>query len=135
MSSFENFRRLTNFTQDEKIGLKEHCFARKVDVEGHFLYMGRDIPSYGQTTFDFRGTRYHFYRHQLALFLKKLEEPDFSFVTWDNPSMTTSHLCTKKRCINPTHLELESAEMNNSRIGCFRAGQSFGHSQSPNCIL
>ena len=132
--SFENFRSLRGFTPEELARLTAHCYARMIDVDGHFLYMGRDEPNYSQTTIDFRGQRYHFKRHQLALWLKKREEPDFDVATgWDNK--TTSHLCNKKRCINPIHLELESSDLNNLRIARFQAGQCFHHDQAPDCLI
>ena len=132
--SFENFRGLKGFTPEELTSLKTHCYAKKVDVDGHHMYMGRDLPNYSQTTIDFRGLRYHFKRHQLALFLKKVDDPTFDMATgWEN--MTTSHLCNKKRCINPMHLELESQELNVSRNACVRAGSCSHHGSSPDCII
>ena len=132
--SFENFRGLKNFTPEEIVRLREHCFAKKVEVEGHYLYMGKDENNYSQTSITFRGRKYHFNRHQLSLFLKKYDCPDFDMATgWDNA--TTSHLCTKKRCVRPEHLELESSDLNNSRILCFQAGRCFHHGDAPDCII
>ena len=134
MSQFANFKSLTDFTPEELVKLKEHCFARKVEIDSHYFYMGRDSNTYANTMFDFRGQRYHMYRHQLSLFLKKYEDKDFDMTLWDN-SKTTSHLCNKKRCINPEHLELEGLDTNMERIRCFEENHCFHHVGAPDCLI
>lgn len=134
MSKFENLRSLTDLTEAEIAHLKEHCFARMVEVGTHLLYMGRDSNNYSQTTFDFRGIRYHMYRHQLSLYLKKYDDPTFDMASWDN-SLTTSHLCHKKRCVNPAHLELESMDTNKERENCFAQNVCHHHDAAPDCLI
>lgn len=133
--SFANFKTLTGFLPDEIVRLKEHCYSRKVVVETHFLYMGRDCDNYAQITIDFRGERYHFYRHQLSLWLKLYEDESFDMASWDETKLT-SHLCTKKRCINPEHLTLESMDKNIERVRCFEDRHCYGHGVTfPTCIV
>ena len=134
MSQFENLRNLTDLTQAEIARLKEHCFKNMVEIQTHLLYMGRDANNYAQTTFDLRGTRYRIYRHQLSLFLKKYEDPTFDMASWDN-SLTTSHLCNKKRCVKQEHLELESMEINKEREYCFAQNLCRRHGTARDCLI
>jgi len=134
MSQFEHFKSLTDLTPEELVRLKDHCFARKVEIGSHYFYMGKDTNSYSQTMFDFRGKRYHMYRHQLSLFLKKYEDTSFDMANWDN-SKTTSHLCAKKRCIRQEHLELEGLDTNVERVRCFEEGFCFHHVGGPDCLI
>ena len=134
MSQFENLRNLTDLTPAEIARLKEHCFKSMVEIQTHLLYMGRDVNNYAQTTFDFRGTRYRLYRHQLSLFLKNYEDPTFDMASWDN-SMTTSHLCNKKRCVKQEHLALESMEINKEREYCFAQNVCRHHGDAPDCLI
>ena len=134
MSHFSVFKGLTDLTEAEINFLNDHCFARNVEVNGHFLYMGRDSDSYSQTTFDFRGQRFKFYRHQLSLFLKLHADPTFDMNSWDS-TLATSHLCGKKKCINPDHLHLEDLSINNERVNCFQQGRCVEHANGVVCII
>ena len=131
--SFRDFRGLTNLTPAEIVRLKQHCNHKNVIVNTHYLYMGREGNGYAQTTFDFRGVTYHMYRHQLSLYLKKFDD-GFDFSQWDD-TKTSSHLCGKRRCINPDHLELESMDRNTERVRCHEERRCFGHGSAPNCII
>ena len=94
-----------------------------------------DCDNYSQITIDFRGERYHFNRHQLSLWLKLYEDESFDLANWDDTKLT-SHLCSKKRCVNPAHLTLESMDKNIERVRCFEDRHGHGHGvTSPACIL
>ena len=133
MPGFRDFRSLTDLTPAEIVKLKTHCFKDMNVVGNHHFFKGRDTGDYAQTTFDFRDVRYHMKRHQLALFLKKFEDPSFDTANWENS--TTSHLCGKKSCIRQEHLELESMSLNIERVHCFAIGRCTHHGVSPDCLI
>lgn len=134
MSDFATFKSLTDLTQAELQTLHEHCFARNMDVNGHQMYMGRDTNTYSQTKFTFRGRQYHIFRHQLSLFLKLKQDPNFDMDSWDN-SVATSHLCAKKKCITQEHLNLETLSINVERNHCVALGRCTGHSNQVDCLI
>ena len=134
MPGFGNFRSLNDFTSAEIAYLREHCFDKNVVVNGHYFYMGQEMDSYAQTTFDFRGARYRIKRHQLSLFLKKYDDTSFDMADWDD-SVSTSHLCGKKRCIRPEHLELVGMDINTERVHCFSLGRCCHHRGAPDCLI
>lgn len=51
----------------------------------------------------------------------------------DSSHLQVSHLCHNKLCCNIEHLEVEDAELNNSRTRCKNHGYCMGH--DPKCIL
>ena len=50
------------------------------------------------------------------------------------PRMEVSHLCHRKRCVNPRHLTLETALQNKGRIGCMPGGGTAICAHKPKCI-
>jgi hypothetical protein len=50
-------------------------------------------------------------------------------------SMSLSHLCHQKACINAEHLSQEPLATNIQRNNCIENGHCFGHTIYPNCII
>ncbi len=58
--------------------------------------------------------------HEFAYFMRKKHHYFERVSQLENSSevLQVSHLCGQARCVNPNHLCLESAKVNNSRKGC-----------------
>ena len=90
------------------------------------------IPTYGKMRLKPPGapaSRY-FYCHRLS-FISKMK-------TFDIPNdMHVSHLCRFSLCVNPDHLSLEPAMINNERQQCgdYCKGHKLGDVTFPACIF
>ena len=133
MASFAQFKKLKGLTETEIKTLTDHCYRGYMVVDDHFLFHGKDGTDYGLTSFEFRGKRYQFRRHILALLLKNLDNGQ-SLDDWPE-SDQASHLCHRKRCYNPDHLILESRAKNKEQDSCAANKSCKGHGESPRCIF
>lgn len=131
--SFPELKLMTDITAEEINHLNQVCFRDVQEVRGHLCYKGQEKGSYAQTTFSFRGDKFHMRKAQLSLFLK-LKEEGFNMDEWGE-DVTTSHLCHKKDCLKKEHLTLESLEINRERDECARRRRCLGHKNRPHCLV
>ena len=132
-NSFAQFLKVSELTAQEIEQLKGHCYRGYTVVDGHFLYHGKDGSDYGKVTLTLRGVKFGFRRHQLALYLKMVDEGrDLS--EWSG-GREASHLCHKRRCFNPSHIVLEDHGINQARETCAKDRKCRGHGESPSCIF
>lgn len=78
------------------------------------------------------GRKMHTYAHRGVYMLqhKVLEIPR---VNENGAKLEISHLCNTKICLNPTHLILETSNINRERKMCHKSGVCIGH--MPLCIF
>ena len=131
MSAFLQFQTIKDLTEAEISQLKQHCYRGNVEVDSHYLFLGRKRDDYGMVTFSLRGVQYHFRRHILSLFLKLHDD---GITDWPD-GYQASHLCHTKRCIRPDHLHLEDRATNKLQDACLKDKLCRGHGDAPLCIL
>ena len=131
--SFAQLKTVKDLTKTELDFLKERCYDSYEVVDGHFLYKGRDGADYAKVRLKLRGIDYLLGRHQLALYLKLIDD-EYDISSW-GPTEETSHLCHKRRCFNPSHLVLEDRSKNKERDHCVAERKCRGHGSSPLCMI
>ena len=131
--SLAELKQLSNLSQGDIDHLKGICYKDCQPIGDHLFYKGRDDQKYAQTSFKFRGRLFQMRKAQLSLFLK-LKDIDFDMNTWDE-TLSTSHLCHRKSCLEKEHLHLETYEHNRERDECARARRCVGHKEMPKCIV
>ena len=132
MASLADFLAIGDLTDAEIQTLNEHCYRGFVEKDGHYAFHGKEGKDYARTSFHLRGVKYSLRRHQLALYLKLKQSADE--MSW-GPGDEASHLCHVKWCYNPTHIVLESQELNKQRNTCLAERKCRGHGSAADCIL
>ena len=101
---------------------------RRDEVTGCLLYKGsvRQTDGYCHITYLNGNNWTSMSAHRAALMVEKRGKL---------PKLQASHLCHEKTCINPEHLNLESAAINNRRKICANENRCTGHPGYPDCIL
>ena len=76
--------------------------------------------------------------HRVSAFVNNGLDGNFDFVLSER--LHASHLCHNKKCINPSHINLESSSINQLRQNCIRTNACHGHCtrdgrRQPDCLL
>lgn len=82
---------------------------------------------YGRLRVTFRGKRIWLRAHKISYYIHN-----------DCPEIGNhhiSHLCHKRRCVNPIHLSREPAQINSNRESCRLDGACHGHHGYMRCII